>query len=59
VVSGRKDRSPLAKALEATELTRIKKLAADPSIDAAVVQEVNLAMSLNIRATPDIFHLGR
>ena len=45
----------LAKALEATELTRIKKLAADPSIDAAVVQEVNLAMSLNIRATPTFF----
>jgi len=45
----------LAKALESTELMRVKKLAADPAIDAAVVQEVNLAMSLNIRGTPTFF----
>jgi len=45
----------LAKALDPTELVRLKKLAADPAIDAAVGQEIMLGQSRSITSTPTVF----
>lgn len=45
----------LAKALDPTELVRVKKLATDPTTDAALGQEIMLGQSRSITSTPTIF----
>lgn len=45
----------LATVLDPTEMLRVKKLATDPEIDAAVEQEIALAESLRITGTPTFF----
>jgi len=45
----------LAKVLNPAELARVKKLAADPAIEAVVEQELMVARSRNITSTPTFF----
>lgn len=45
----------LAKTLDPTELVRVRKLASDPAIDAAIQKEIQVAQSLNITSTPTFF----
>lgn len=45
----------VSKILDPTELTRVKKLAVDPSIDQAVRSEVLLGQSRNVTMTPTFF----
>jgi protein-disulfide isomerase len=45
----------LAKALDQTELIRIQSLAANPAIDAALNQEIQLGQSQNVTSTPTFF----
>jgi protein-disulfide isomerase len=45
----------LAKTLDPTEFSRIKRLAADPATDAAVEQEVMIAQSREVTSTPTFF----
>jgi protein-disulfide isomerase len=45
----------LARVLDPTELVRLKKLAADPTTEAALRQEIMLGQSRNINATPTLF----
>jgi len=45
----------LAKVLDPTEVVRLRKLAADPAIDALVDQELMLAQSREVTSTPTFF----
>jgi protein-disulfide isomerase len=45
----------LSKVLNSTEWIRLKKLAADPAIDAAVQEEVMLGQSKGVNSTPTFF----
>jgi len=45
----------LAKVLDPTELVRIQSLAANPAIDAALNQEIQLGQSQNVTSTPTFF----
>jgi protein-disulfide isomerase len=45
----------LAKVLDPSELVRIQSLAANPAIDAALNQEIQLGLSKNITSTPTFF----
>ena len=45
----------VAKVLDATELTRVKKLATDPSVEQAVRLEVLLGQSREVTVTPTFF----
>ncbi len=45
----------LDKALEPGDMAQLKKLAADPAIDATINQEVTLAQSREVTATPTTF----
>jgi protein-disulfide isomerase len=47
--------APLEKILEPAELIQLKKMAADPSIETVLNQEIGLAQSRNITSTPTTF----